>query len=91
MGLTNGCAFAHTLTMMIPNIPAKKYLDDLRSNAGLTDRDIAEAVGLCRTSIYRLRIGKHKTTAHEAGIKIANLHAVVFKNNNKKKQERMNG
>ena len=66
-------------TMIIPIIPPKKYIDELREIAGLSDAEIAEAAGLTRTTIWRLRHGKHKTTSAEPGIRIANLHSMVFK------------
>lgn len=65
--------------MIIPIIPTKKYIDELREKAKLSDDEIAREVGLTRTTVWRLRQGKHKTTATEHGIRIANLHALVFK------------
>ena len=77
--------------MIIPLIPTKKYIDELRDYAGLSDKQIGEAAGLSRWSIWRLRVGKHKSTELEHGIKISNLHAQIFNNKNNKKEEKANG
>jgi len=69
--------------MIIPIIPTQQYINDLRDDGGLSDGDIAKAVGLTRTTIWRLRTGKHHTTATEYGIRIANLHSLVFKQKRK--------
>lgn len=66
-------------TMIIPIIPIKKYLDDLYSDAGLSHDEIAKAVGLHRTTIWKLRAGIHRGTDSEYGVRIANLHSQVFR------------
>ena len=66
--------------MIIPIIPTKKYIDELRTEAGLSDSEIARMVGMHRSNIWKLRNGRHKTVELDHGIAIANLHAAVFKN-----------
>lgn len=66
--------------MIIPIIPAKKYIEELRNEAGLSDSEIAHHVGMDRSGVWKLRNHKHKTVSLEHGIAIANLHAAVFKN-----------
>lgn len=65
--------------MTISILPPKQYIDDLRKKAKFSDQKIGESVGMSRTSIWRLRKGRHKTTDIENGVKIANLHAEVFR------------
>lgn len=77
--MTTSVNAQHNIQMIIPIIPAKQYIEELREYAGMSDHDIAREAGLDRTTIWRLRHGKHKTTSHEPGIKIANLHARLFK------------
>lgn len=62
--------------MIIPLVPAKKHLEEL-NRAGYSDRKIGEYIGMARENVWRLRNGKHQTTSHEYGIRIANLHAQV--------------
>lgn len=71
--------------MRIPLIPTQKYLHDLWFLADLSDEKIGKAVGLTRTSVWRLRTGKHKFTCTETGIRIANFHARMFRNKSKLK------
>lgn len=66
--------------MIIPIIPTKKYIDELRDDAGLSDSEIAHHVNMDRSNVWKLRNGKHKTVSLEHGIAIANLHATIFKN-----------
>jgi DNA-binding Xre family transcriptional regulator len=68
--------------MQIPNLTTKKRLEDIRASAHLSDREIGEKVGLNQSNVWRLRTGKYKRTTDEAGIKIANLHALLVKQNN---------
>jgi hypothetical protein len=56
----------------------KLWLDDL-CEYGLSRGEIAETVGLSRVSIWRLRNGLHKSTQIEHGLRIAGLHAKVFR------------
>ena len=65
-------------------IPIKKYLDELHRIGNLSDQKIGQTVGLVRTSIWRLRTGKHTTTTHETVTKIAQLHARTIKRKKKK-------
>jgi hypothetical protein len=60
----------------------KHWLDDL-CEYGLSRGEIAEIVGLPRVSIWRLRNGRHKSTQIEHGLRIAGLHAKVFKKGRK--------
>lgn len=67
--------------MTISILPPKLYIDELRKKANLSDQAIGESVGLSRTSVWRLRMGIHGTTGLEHGVRLANLYAKVFQNN----------
>ena len=70
-------------TMNTPTIPLKQYLDELHVNGDLSDQEIAKSVGLTRTTVWRLRNGKHSTTNDKSDIKIRNLHARTIKRKKK--------
>lgn len=61
---------------------AGQYINELRAS-GISRKEIAGTVGLSRVSIWRIQKGMHKTTHFEHGIRIANLHARVFKQQKK--------
>ena len=65
--------------MNTPTIPLKQYLDELSTNGGLSNQEIAKLVGLTRTTVWRLRNGKHSTTNDKAEMKIKNLYARTFR------------
>lgn len=65
------------LHMQIPNLTTKQRLEDIKASTGLSDRKIAEKVGLNQSNVWRLRTGKYKRTTDEVGIKIVNLHALL--------------
>lgn len=72
------------MSSMITPLPSKKYLNDLKEIAGLSDSYIGDEIGMSRISVWRLRTGKHKSTSYEFGVKIANLHARVFRKRKRK-------
>ena len=54
----------------------QELLADLRA-AGLTDRYIAEQMGVNQSLVWRLRNGKNKSTSFERGERLAILHRRV--------------
>jgi len=65
--------------MNTPTIPLKQYLDELSANGGLSNQEIAKFVGLTRTTVWRLRNGKHSRTNDKSEMKIKNLYARTFR------------
>lgn len=50
-----------------------KLLDEIRDKKGLTDADIADALGLTQSTINRIRQGK-QMPMYDTGVKIIEYH-----------------
>lgn len=61
----------------------RRHIYELCAYGGISKGEIAKRVGLSRVSIWRIQNGKHKTTKFEHGVRIANLHAMIFQNKKK--------
>jgi hypothetical protein len=61
----------------------RKLLNELHSQADLSDAKIGRAVLAPASIITRLRTGVIKSTEVNRGIRIANFHAQIFKSENK--------
>lgn len=59
--------------------PPQQYLHDLRVNANLSDEKIGKAIGVHRSTVFRLRTGRHSGTDYSIGERIADLHTRVIK------------